>query len=55
MFATYLILTSASNSSKRLRGTGNKVLIWLMGLIVIVIVTAFFYSGLKPVIEEVVN
>ncbi len=50
MFATYLILISASKISKRLGDTGNKVLMRLMGLIVMVIAVEFFFSGLKPIV-----
>lgn len=55
MFATYLILISASRISKKLGDTGNKVLMRLMGLIVMVIAVEFFFSGLRPIVAEMLQ
>ena len=53
MFLTYLILLSSSKIIKLLGETGNNVLMRLMGLIVMVIAVEFFFSGLKPIIHEI--
>ncbi len=52
LFATYVILVSSAKISKRIGDTGNKVLMRLMGLIVMVIAVEFFFSGLKPILAD---
>lgn len=52
---TYLILFSSSKIIKFLGETGNNVLMRLMGLIVMVIAVEFFFSGLKPIIQEIIK
>ncbi|MDA3778944.1 MAG: NAAT family transporter [Bacteroidales bacterium] len=52
---TYLILYSSSRIIKFLGETGNNVLMRLMGLIVMVIAVEFFFSGLKPIIMEMIH
>lgn len=52
---TYLILISGTAISKRLGDTGNKVLMRLMGLIVMVIAVEFFFSGLKPIVQDMIK
>ena len=52
---TYLILLSSSKIIKLLGETGNNVLMRLMGLIVMVIAVEFFFSGLKPIIIEMMR
>jgi len=47
---TYLILYSSSRIIKFLGQTGINVMMRLMGLIVMVIAVEFFFSGLKPII-----
>jgi MarC family membrane protein len=49
----YIILASSSKIIKVLGDTGNKVLMRLMGLIVMVIAVEFFFSGLKPIIQDI--
>ena len=49
----FLILASSSKIIKILGDTGNKVLMRLMGLIVMVIAVEFFFSGLKPIIQDI--
>ncbi len=51
MLITYIILLGASRISNFLGETGNKVLMRLMGLIVMVIAVEFFFAGLKPIIQ----
>jgi multiple antibiotic resistance protein len=52
---TYLILRGASKITDKLGDTGNKVMMRLMGLIVMVIAVEFFFSGLKPMILNMIN
>jgi len=55
MFATYLILYSSSKIIKLLGQTGINVMMRLMGLIVMVIAVEFFFSGLKPIILDILK
>lgn len=55
MLITFLILFSASKLIKILGDTGNKVLMRLMGLIVMVIAVEFFFSGLIPILKQAFN
>jgi multiple antibiotic resistance protein len=55
LLLTYLILLSSSKIIKILGETGNNVLMRLMGLIVMVIAVEFFFSGLKPIIIDILN
>jgi len=52
---TYLILLSSSKIIKLLGETGNNVLMRLMGLIVMVIAVEFFFSGLKPIMMDLLK
>ena len=52
---TYLILVGSARISKRLGDTGNNVLMRLMGLIVMVIAVEFFFTGLKPIIVDIIK
>lgn len=55
LLITYLILVGASKITDRLGETGNKVMMRLMGLIVMVIAVEFFFSGLKPIILSMIH
>jgi len=55
IYLTYLILFSASRIIKLLGETGINVMMRLMGLIVMVIAVEFFFSGLKPIIMDMIN
>jgi multiple antibiotic resistance protein len=55
MLLTFIILFSASKLIKILGDTGNKVLMRLMGLIVMVIAVEFFFSGLIPILQQAFN
>ncbi len=55
LFITYLILIGSSKITEKLGETGNKVMMRLMGLIVMVIAVEFFFSGLKPIIMDMIN
>ncbi len=52
---TYFILLSSSRIIKALGETGNNVLMRLMGLIVMVIAVEFFFSGLKPILIDILH
>ena len=52
MLLTYIILYSSSKLIKLLGDTGNKVMMRLMGLIVMVIAVEFFFSGLIPILQQ---
>jgi len=55
LLLTYFILIGASKITHRIGETGNKVMMRLMGLIVMVIAVEFFFSGLKPIIYSMIN
>ncbi len=55
LLLTYLILYSSSRVIKALGDTGNKVMMRLMGLIVMVIAVEFFFSGLKPILIDIIK
>jgi multiple antibiotic resistance protein len=52
---TYIILYSSSKIIKILGETGINVMMRLMGLIVMVIAVEFFFSGLKPILLDILN
>ncbi|MFC2086227.1 MarC family protein [Bacteroidota bacterium] len=49
------IFLSAGKIIKLLGETGNKILMRLMGLIVMVIAVEFFFSGLKPIVQSMIS
>lgn len=51
---TYIILYSSSRLIKLLGQTGINVMMRIMGLIVMVIAVEFFFSGLKPIILDMI-
>jgi len=55
MLLTYLILYSSSKLIKLLGQTGINVMMRIMGLIVMVIAVEFFFSGLKPIILDILK
>jgi len=55
ILVTYLILYSSSRIIKFLGQTGINVMMRLMGLIVMVIAVEFFFSGLKPIILDMMK
>ncbi len=52
---TYIILWSSTRIINFLGDTGNKILMRLMGLIVMVIAVEFFFSGLRPIVQEILK
>lgn len=55
MVVTFIILYSSSKIIKLLGQTGINVMMRLMGLIVMVIAVEFFFSGLKPILQDIIN
>jgi multiple antibiotic resistance protein len=55
MLLTYIILYSSSKIIRILGETGNNVMMRLMGLIVMVIAVEFFFSGLKPILKDIIQ
>lgn len=52
---TYIILYSSSKLTKLLGETGINVMMRIMGLIVMVIAVEFLFSGLKPLILDIIQ
>lgn len=55
LLLTYLIYRGGSKIIDFLGKTGNKVMMRIMGLIVMVIAVEFFFSGLKPILQNIFN
>ena len=55
MLLTLLILLGARRVAGFLGDSGNKVLLRLMGLITMVIAVEFFFSGLKPIVRDILG
>lgn len=54
LWLTYVVLLGAAKITKALGETGNKVMMRIMGLIVMVIAVEFFFSGLKPILSSII-
>ena len=52
---TFIILLSSGKILKILGSTGNKVLMRLMGLIIMIIAVEFFASGLTPILQNILR
>ena len=52
---TYFFLIMAKQVTRLIGENGNKVMLRLMGLIVMVIAVEFFFSGLTPIIREMLK
>ena len=55
MLLTYLILLSSGKIMKVLGDTGNKIMMRIMGLIVMIIAVEFFLSGFKPIFIDLMK
>ncbi|RMH74118.1 MAG: MarC family protein [Gemmatimonadetes bacterium] len=53
LLVTYLLLLSARRVIQFLGESGNKVMLRIMGLIVMVISVEFFFAGLKPILRDI--
>lgn len=54
-FIGYLVLWSSGKITVWIGETGNKIMMRLMGLIVMVIAVEFFFSGLKPILIDIIQ
>jgi multiple antibiotic resistance protein len=52
---TYLSLVGGGTVMKFMGETGNKIMLKLMGLIMMVIAVEFFFAGLKPIVQDMLN
>lgn len=52
---TLVFLIGARQVMRALGSSGNKILLRLMGLIVMAIAVEFFFSGLRPIVQEMVR
>lgn len=52
LFLTLLTMVGADRISRFIGPTGNKILMRIMGLIVMVIAVEFLFSGLTPIVRE---
>jgi multiple antibiotic resistance protein len=55
MGMTHLLLLASKQVMKLIGENGNKVMMRLMGLIVMVIAVEFFFSGLRPILREILK
>lgn len=55
MLLTLLIYLGGSKITNFLGDTGNKIMLKLMGLIVMVIAVEFFFAGLEPILQGIFN
>jgi multiple antibiotic resistance protein len=55
LMATYLTLIGGGRVMKVMGETGNKIMLKLMGLIMMVIAVEFFFAGLKPIVQDMLN
>ena len=52
---TYFLLLGAKQVTHLIGENGNKVMLRLMGLIVMVIAVEFFFNGLTPIVREMLK
>ncbi|MBE0642142.1 MAG: antibiotic resistance protein MarC, partial [Bacteroidales bacterium] len=52
---TLVLYQSASRVTRFMGETGNKIMLKLMGLIVMVIAVEFFLAGIKPIIRDILG
>lgn len=51
----FLSLRASEKITKFLGETGNRVMVRLMGLIIMVIAVEFFFAGLKPIVQDMLT
>lgn len=51
---TYIALIGGTKLTKYMGDTGNKIMLKLMGLIMMVIAVEFFFAGLKPILQDII-
>jgi|TARA_B110001469_G_C9575529_1_gene285422 multiple antibiotic resistance protein len=54
-FLSFLVLWSSGKITVLIGKTGNKIMMRLMGLIMMVIAVEFFFSGLQPILKEIIH
>ncbi|HMA69325.1 MAG TPA: MarC family protein [Candidatus Mcinerneyibacterium sp.] len=52
---TYFLFIAGKRIMKLLGKNGNKIMLRIMGLIVMVIAVEFFFSGLTPILKNIIN
>ncbi len=55
MLLTYVLLLGSKQVTHLIGENGNKVMLRLMGLIVMVIAVEFFFNGLTPIVREILK
>lgn len=55
LFITWIVLVGAARIMNYIGATGNKILLRMMGLIVMVIAVEFFFAGLKPILKGIIG
>lgn len=55
IFLVLIILLSGTKITKAIGKTGNKVMMKLMGLIVMVIAVEFFFTGIEPYVRKILR
>ena len=55
LIVVLLVFIGAVGITKFIGEKGNKIMMKLMGLIVMVIAVEFFFAGLKPYIQAIIN
>jgi multiple antibiotic resistance protein len=53
LLITFIALVASTRIVKWMGPTGNKIMLKLMGLIVMVVAVEFFFKGLKPIIQDI--
>ncbi len=55
LFITWLVLLSSGKLLNVIGPTGNKIMMKLMGLIMMVIAVEFFFAGLRPILIDILR
>ncbi len=55
LFITWVVLLSSGKILQLIGPTGNKIMMKLMGLIMMVIAVEFFFAGLKPILQDIIS
>ncbi|MGE5383219.1 MAG: MarC family protein [Omnitrophica WOR_2 bacterium] len=55
LLITWIVMLSSGRLLKIIGPTGNKIMMKLMGLIMMVIAVEFFFAGLKPIIVDIIK
>lgn len=55
LFITWIVLLSSGKLLTLIGETGNKIMMKLMGLIMMVIAVEFFFAGLKPIMIDILR